>query len=306
MSLADRWNNYWFCPAPLFDLAVVRLALAGVHLLVLVFPYSLLTIPPVSMFEEVAGLPDSSYNPIVIVKLLSAPFGADWRPTADNLHLVHNVAIGAASLAFIGLATRLALLVTVACAFFIVGHSYSYGEYHHMETVPLLAMALLAFSPCNAKLSVDAWLRRRFGGAPAPTLHAMARWPLLMVAWLFSLIYMSAAVCKLGGGGLDWLNGYTLQAYMMQDALYWRTELGPIFAQEHTFMWLLGWFTLIFEGFFWIVLVRPRWGWLLALTGISFHLGIFMTMRAPFAMYLPAYAALIPWSEWFGKTRATS
>lgn len=300
MSVAERWNHYWFRPGPLLDLAILRLALAGVHLIVLVFPYALLTIPPVAMFDEVARLPDELYRPLPIVEALGAPFGV-VRPTAEALHLVHRVAIGAAALAFVGLFTRLALLTTVACTLYTVGHSYSFGEYHHMETIPLLSMALLAFSPSHRILSVDAWIARRFGRPPAPTRHTMARWPLLMVAWLFSLIYLSAAVCKLGGSGLDWLNGYTLQAYLMQDGLYWRTGVGPWFAQQHTFAWLLGWFTIAWEGLFWLVLVRPRWGWAFAALGIGFHLGIFATMRAPFAMYLPAYAALVPWSDWFGR-----
>lgn len=304
MSWGDRWNAYWFRPAPLFDLAVLRLALTGVHLIVLVFPFALLTIPPVAMFDEVAVLPDDMYNPIPIVQILGAPFGADWRPTAADLHLVHRVAIAAAAFAFVGLFTRLALVTTVACTLFTVGHSYSFGEYHHMETIPLLSMLLLAASPSHRILSADAWIAGKLGRPPAPENHAMARWPILMVAWLFSLIYLSAAVCKLGGSGLDWLNGYTLQAYLMQDGLYWRTELGPFFAQQHAFAWLLGWFTIAWEGLFWVVLVRPRWGWAFAALGIGFHLGIYVTMRAPFAMYLPAYAALIPWTAWFRSRRA--
>ena len=105
------------------------------------------------------------------------------------------------------------------------------------------------------------------------------------------------------GGGFDWLNGTTLQRYLVVNALYWDRPLGLWFAEQFTLVKLLGWFTILFEATFLVVLWKPRLGWIYALAGAGFHLGIWWTMKAPFIAYLPCYAALIPWSRWRSGSR---
>ena len=85
-----------------------------------------------------------------------------------------------------------------------------------------LALGILAFAPVGRVLSVDALLRRRRSPTPAPSIlsqeHELAGWAIHLVQWLLVLIYLSAVFSKLVFvGGLDWLNGYTLQYYLIQE-----------------------------------------------------------------------------------------
>jgi hypothetical protein len=100
---------------------------------------------------------------------------------------------------------------------------YSFYDLHHPEAVMMLALLALALSPSGRVLSIDSLLsqlrwnyRSRkfkiFKNIIAKT-SIFARWPLTLLQWLFALIYLSAALTKLGRGGLDWVNGYTLQYY---------------------------------------------------------------------------------------------
>lgn len=93
------------------------------------------------------------------------------------------------------------------------------GDFHHGEAVVMIALVVLALSPSGRALSIDSlWRdlraarrRRRFERvALLREESAFARWPLRLVAWVFALIYLSAAIFKLEEAGLDWVNGYPI------------------------------------------------------------------------------------------------
>ena len=122
-----------------------------------------------------------------------------------------------------------------------------------------------------------------------------AGWPLLLIQWVYALIYLSTALSKLGKSGLDWMNGYTLQYYLLADGLRDQNSFGIWLGQQHTIAWLMSWLTILFEGTFCLVLIFPRLVWIYVPFGIAFHLGIYMTMRAPFFVFIFLYTVFIPW-----------
>jgi len=302
---ARPWERFWFTPAPVLDLAVARWLVVGVQQVVLLRPHTLLTLPPYTRFEEKLALPAERFDPAWIFRLLTWPLGSDYRPELAHLEGVYAATIAVGFGALLGLFTRTSLALYVAGLAFLVSHNYGYGEYHHIEVMPVIALGLLACAPSGAALSLDAWWRGRRERLPpvAERTDALARWPGRLMACVFSVAYVSAGLHKLLGGGLDWLNGYTLQAYMLQDALYWNLELGVWLGQQHTLVWLLGWFTILFELSFPVVVFRPRWALPWVLAGCAFHLGIWFTMKAPFMLWLPAYALLLPWTAWWRRWR---
>ncbi len=305
-AVARWWNDYWFRPSSVFNLAVCRIAVVGLQLVLVLFPYALLTVPPYTRFEVFVALPDELWNPVFIFRLLTLPFGPDYRPTVAHLEIAYAIAAVAGILSFIGLFTRASLWAFVTSLIFIVAHSHSYGEFHHVETVSTIFLMLLAASPSGECLSIDDRLRRRglrrAGEDAAAKLgldrkSELARWPLVLMAWLFAMIYLSAALSKLGGSGLEWLNGHTLQTHLLSCSSYWGLELGTWIGQRFFLCWLLGWVSILFEATFFVVLIFPRLGWVYALLGAAFHIGIWMTMKAPFAIYLACYSVFFPWDR---------
>jgi len=302
-SFRARFDAFWFTPAPVFDLAICRLAVVGFVLVMMLFPQLVLTIPPWSRHAEFAVLPDAMFEPIWLLRLLTLPFGFDYRPTASHLEWAHLLAIASAAFAFVGLFTRASLAVLFVTFAFVVGHSHSFGEFHHIETMPAILLLLLAASPSGRVLSIDN-LRRRDAKVPIDAVDPGAGWPLRVMVCVFAMAYLSAALSKLLGGGIDWLNGTTLQRYLVVNALYWDLPLGLWFAEQFTLVKLLSWFTIAFEATFLVVIWRPKLGWIYAVIGTGFHLGIWWTMKAPFIAYVPCYAVLVPWSRLLVRQRA--
>lgn len=299
MTLRERWDAYWFRPTPLVDLACCRVALALFLLVMMVFPDLVLTIPPWTRHDEFAMQPDGAFEPVLLLRLLTLPFGADYRPTELHLQVAHAVAVASALCALIGLFTRTSLAVLFIAFTFVIGHSHSFGEFHHIETIPAILLLLLALSPSGAVLSIDNRRRR----TPLRATSPFAGWPLKATAWVFSMVYLSAAASKMLGSGIEWLNGTTLQRYLMVNALYWDQPLGVWVAEQFAMVKALGWFTIAFEATFFVVLLRPRLGPVYALLGTGLHVGIWLTMKAPFIAYLPCYAVFVPWSRLVARPR---
>ena len=123
-----------------------------------------------------------------------------------------------------------------------------------------------------------------------------AKWPLLLIQWIFAIVYLDSGMSKLLKGGVNWMNGYTLQYYLWQDGLKWERPFGIWFAQQHALAVLSSWVAILFEVTFPIVLIFPKLVWLYIPLGASFHGGIYLAQKAPFLKYIPSYSVFIPWS----------
>lgn len=307
--MAGAWNRYWYRPAPVLDLAIVRLALVALHQLVLIAPYTLMTVPLYEEFDLAVQLPAEHFQPVAVFRLLTLPFGAGYRPTVEHLEFARWATLGVGFTALVGLFTRTSLALYTLGFAFMISHRYSYGDYHHLETAPVLTLAVLACAPAGRALSLDAWRRRRARAAAAPPAPLLERtdpdaaWAGKLIAWLLSMIYLSAALSKLGGGGWQWMNGFTVQASLLQAACFWDNDAGLALAHHHGLMHVLTWFTMLFEGLFFLILIKPRWAPWFALVAAAFHIGSMKTMSVPFALYLPCFAILMPWTEWIRRLR---
>ncbi|MDQ3208813.1 MAG: hypothetical protein M3Q37_09435 [Gemmatimonadota bacterium] len=89
------------------------------------------------------------------------------------------------------------------------------------------------------------------------------------------MTYLSTGVSKLVEGGLQWMNGYTLQAYTSADALNRGIPFGLWLAQQHSLAIVLSVFTILFETFFFVSILVPWTAPLFLLNGIGFQLGLY-------------------------------
>jgi hypothetical protein len=285
--LARLWADYWFRPAPLANLAMTRIVLAGTQV------WILLHFTFLKDFRKLAEFPDSLYWPLPAARLALLPFGWNYRPPVEALDAVFWVTLAAAVCSLIGLFTNLALAALTLGAAFMQAYTYSFGELHHPEGLMVIALGALTLSPSGRVLSVD-WLLRGRRDHPADW-HAEARWPLLLAHWMFAFAYLSAAYYKWRTAGLDWANGYTLQWYILQDALKWDNPLAFWLAQNHVMNVAMSWLTLLFESTFFLTLVFPRWLVVYAPLGFAFHVGVYAFQKAGFFEWMVLYAVFVPW-----------
>lgn len=293
-GLAQRWNRYWFRPAPVLDLAILRLVAVGCQLA--------LMLSSLGNIEIVSQVPHSFYKPLAIFKLMMAPFGGG-PPSLATMQTIQAVTLVAGGLALIGLRTNLALILFAIGCTFIQAWSFSFGDVHHPPAIMMIALAALALSPAGRALSVDAYLERRRNRLPrADQMQAssdLAGWPILLVQWFFALMYLSAFYAKLTNGHLQWANGYTLQYYLAVDGLRWGSDLGVWLSQFHWLILLGQWGVMVFQGTFFLSLLIPRLKWLYVPAGMAMHVGIYVTLTAPFFQWAALYVVFIPWSRFF-------
>jgi hypothetical protein len=296
MSRAWRaWTAYWFAPQPMANLAVCRI-------LWVAFQLGYWFTFGQDWLGDLAEVPEAMYRPLFVVRWLLRPFGDPVSPPLEAVPAVYWVTVTAGLFALVGCLTTASLALFAAGSAFLQGLLYSFGDLHHSEAAMILALGLIALGPSGAALSVDAWWRRRRQHRPPQTtrepLSPFAGWPLRTVQWLLALIYLSAAWAKLTTAGWDWMNGFTLQYYLIRDGLRWQMPLGVWVGQMFPVAWLMGWASMLFEATFFLAVLRPRLARVYVPLGLAFHLGVVLMMLAPFFTYMLLYAAFAPWAAW--------
>jgi hypothetical protein len=262
---AEWWNRYWFTPAPTVNLAMARI-LAVASQLVWVFP---------SLDEQLSRLQANSrfIHPQLLIRIVAAIFPRDTWFTPGTITAIWWLTVAAGVLALVGLFTRPAMLALAFGVWFLVAHRFSYGDVHHSEAMFAFFLMSLALAPSGDDLSIDAWRRRRAGRPPAE-MSPFARWPLALAHLLLAMVYFSTGITKLIFGGLQWMNGYTLQGRTLMDALGRDIPLGIWLAQQHTLAILLSIGTVMFELGFGLSLFLPRWKTLFFAAALAFHVGL--------------------------------
>ncbi len=303
------WESYWFAPSPLFDLAVCRIIIVLFqlnHLLQITGWLANSYTNALASMLKLSAQTERVYEPLPLVRALTFPFSANQPPSDIFLILVFWVTVFAGILSLIGLKTRLSLIFFAIGSLFITSYIYSYGEFHHPEALVFISLFALAFSPSGESLSVDDLMSRAQENVRNRKFRSFnlldeqskfSLWPLRLIQCLLALAYASAAASKLANGGLDWLNGYTLQYYLLGDGLLWNRPLGILLAQSHVLCAVLSWVALIFEATFFLVLIFPRLAWIYIPLGAAFHIGIYLAQWAPFFSFIALYSAFVPWTR---------
>jgi hypothetical protein len=289
------WQRYWFAQAPYLDLAVLRIVAVSMQLF-----WTIVYADLFGAVQQVAALPSEYWDPPILLNLINLPLGWGFRPSFEFLNLLYSLSLVAGFLALIGILANLSLFVFAATSVYLQAFSYSFGDYHHPEAVMMVALGALALSPSGRALSVDAWFRRRRarrdGEWPAQSSE-FAGWPIKLIQWFFVLMYISAVWSKLSASGLDWANGFTLQYYLARDGLRWDSLLGYWMSHYHTLILMAQYGVLLFQGTFALAVVFPKLRWIYVPVGLCLHIGIYLTLKAPFFQWIALYAVFIPWTE---------
>jgi len=298
--LAQAWTGYWFKPAPLLDLAVVRIFAAGTQVLLLLFFEG-----GFARQRMYAALPDHLYAPIPMLQTFIWPLGLDFRPPLELIGVIWAVAVVAGVFALVGLRTNFALAILAACSVFLKAHEWSYGSIHHPPAIMMVALGALTISPCGRALSLDAlWRRERTAGAAGrgdSQTSPFAGWPLRLLQWFFVTMYLSAASHKLINTNLEWANGFALQYFLIMDGLRWNSPLALWLSQFHEFILVMQWLIVLFQLTFALAVLFPRLRWVYVPAGMAMHIGILLTLRAPFFEWIALYSIFIPWSLAFAQ-----
>lgn len=289
-------SRAFFKPGDLYDLAIVRIVLAGAFLVRLS--------PGLSEGLRLANEGSAAaFVPLPTMKVLLLPLG-EWgaRPDPMLIHAIWFLSIVAACLVLIGLWTKPAAFTLAGAYSLLIAHQYSFGEFHHPEGPYAIALWILAFSYSGNVLSLDRIRFRTrmatevgvFRPSGADRMSPEATWPLKGMQWVLALCYFSAGLFKSWAGGLTWLNGHTLAYYLIQDGVRSEQPLSLALAGIHPLMVALSGFTLFVELTFPLAVLIPVTALFYVVAGFGLHQGIAVLMDARFPHWVVLYVAFLP------------
>jgi vitamin K-dependent gamma-carboxylase-like protein len=264
------------------DAAALAAARIGIGLVLL---YDFVTIARLDLVEGLWARPPAGF---------AAEYdgwAASWLGTGPDaafaLWLAVIIALAAMT---VGLATRVACVVFVLVSAQL-GHIAPDGE-RGIDLMLRVIVGILAFSRCNARWSIDAWVWRRLG---RPIPQVVPSWPRLLLLAQVVWVYFSGGQNK---GGREWFPpGFGALANTLSDPSYARfgpdwvdtalpltrvaTAVTITFELTAPIYLLLYYFAATPERGgrvrAWCNRVRARWIWMSI--GASFHVGIAIVLR---------------------------
>ena len=120
-----------------------------------------------------------------------------------------------------------------------------------------------------------------------------ATWALRLIQCLLGLAYFSSGSAKLLDGGLAWMNGATLQQMVLTDYVRHGMPAGLWLVQNFWLCVAGSVVTIAVEVFFFVaVFVQGARKYLLG-AGAALHVGIYLTMAAPFFTWVALYSTFV-------------
>jgi hypothetical protein len=291
-SFGAAWNRFWYRPSDPLPCAVLRLVVGS---LVVLYFLSLSIdfdrwyaadglVAPGSVRAIVLEDPNAAYYHLSYFDGLVGP--AAWA--------MHVAAIGLAIAFTAGLLTRVSGLLTLVALLSYVHRLPIIAS--HIEPVLSFLLAYLVLGPADARLSVDAWLRRRgllksVIASDAPSMWATVSIRLIQVH--LAAFYAMMGLTKLYGDG--WWDGVAIW-YLLAQTHSRPIDLSGLRRFPYLInFWTLGivYYELAFPIFIWNRLARPMmlalgvliWLALILATG---HLLFGLTMLAAGLAFVPA------------------
>ena len=285
----EAWVRFWFPTTTAVPLAVCRLVLVLAWLLLFAKPWAVLAVP-------------LTYDPALInlslIRGVLTLVPVETFHTAAFLRAIWMVTTVAGVLAAVGFVTRTSLVTFGLGNSILVAHMWSYGEWHHTEALYCLALVLMGLSPSGRCYSVDAWLGRRSKHPErwGPDVRMdTATWALRLTQCLLALAYFSTGSSKLLDGGFAWVNGWTLQTIVLTDYARFGMPAGLWLIESYWLCVAAAVGTLVVETFFFVAVFVPTTRKFILAAGAALHIGIYLTMAAPFFTFIALYVTFVDW-----------
>lgn len=227
------------------------------------------------------------YHPVPTFTLLDIPVLPELGVRALHWVLLLCLALGG-----IGIGGRAPLLVAALSYFYLIGLQMGvtrppFSPYtYHSKNLAFFILLILAASPAYALRNFTAAWRE-------PLSRTCSGWPAQLVKSSLAIAYFGAAYCRLMTS-TQWLDGYTLQAYLLERYLLNGDHLALVLARNIPLCIAMSWFIVLFELFFFVTVFVPRTALLFVPAGIAAHLGIWLAMDINFfPFFVTAYLSFV-------------
>tara|TARA_Y100000590_G_C15258758_1_gene840344 strand:- start:93 stop:674 length:582 start_codon:yes stop_codon:yes gene_type:complete len=152
---------------------------------------------------------------------------------------------------------------------------YSTSVWHNHNMVLMLLSVMTALpSIDNIKITPT--------GLKLKTNLSSKKWEEVLILLTICSAYFGAGYCKLAVSGLRWMNGYTLQAFMLKKYLITDNHYAKYLVIDFNLSLVLSWLTILLECFLVFGLLVPFLRWIIWISLFVFHYCIFLTMDVNF------------------------
>lgn len=236
-----------------------------------------------------------SYDPIDLI----AFFGVEPMPL-EFFQNVRWLLVGALGLAILGIFTRPALWIAFLSFLAYEGTYLGFtkpidSQYvFHMSNLTAFVLGILAIAPDVGRHGVASLIRGAPDAMPAP------RWPRRVVIGAIAIAYFGAGYCKMAESPL-WIDGYTLQGYMLDRAIRHDIASAVWLASHYWLCVALSVLTILLELSWILVIFFPRLAWTHVTGGLLLHVSILITMKIDFFQFFALnYLVFLDW-EWLAR-----
>jgi hypothetical protein len=281
--VAAGWERLFFSGGSAFNLAITRIVVCLTSIWLILS----------------RDLPATSGFPNVFWTHVSVP--SQWRyllfPGHETLERgLQALAILALLILSVGFWTRLTAAVGAMLLYHLAPLETIYwnsNPYLRGFTIPVLALVVLAVSPCGDALSL-----RSSSGKKLKTAAWEYSWALRLVQIEICFIYFFSGYSKLLDVGLAWLEPATLRAWLLalnqnQETRVF-TSLGPWLAEHPWLCFMMGAGSLLLELTFPLALFNTTIRRILLTSAFVMHLGILFAFNITI-LFLPLFAAFVDW-----------
>ncbi len=289
MALEARINQWLTQPTPnaVGRLGLYRILFALFYLAAVATDYVL----------GVTLIPVGEWRPVIILGWLASP------PPDAVMHAATYGLLIALGLLLLGWRTPWSTLAVMALGTWIALVRYSYGKIDHEDTfmtvyIPLVMM----FSAWGETYSLDARRRKKQALHPNESSWRYG-WPMLVILWLLSIMYMMSGYIKIIPG--VWLEDFQNVAKLMvsynavPDAFF----LNPIIATNPLLYVPAQLIGLAFETLFPLALINMTWRRFFLSMAVFFHLFNHIFLHINFAYMFLVYALFVDWQAVYEQLR---
>ncbi|MBW8687198.1 HTTM domain-containing protein [Chitinophaga rhizophila] len=215
------------------------------------------------------------------------PFLPALGPTA--FLILKSVAIVGGLFTLAGLFTRVSMVV-LTVSFFLLNGYIAANDSYWLAYITHLHFFSIALSCVDTSrhYSLDSWMRKRIYISDKAQREA-ASFAIAFMQIFIAVLYLQTGISKLLNSGVEWFTSGQTSYYA---TMMFGTRLGQFMTQYREVYHVIGVYTGIVEvGFFFAFLFR-RTHKVLAVLGMSLHIGIYSLMILSFFMLWWIYPAL--------------
>ena len=274
-------------PSSAFALGVARVVVQGTFLVSVL----------IASFSALGRLPVTILRPTGVMKYLPWSF-YDRLLTPSGMMILKVAMVASLILSTAGLFTVVSTKSSFLLVLFYQGLLRSFGHFNHDEMLGVYCLAVLAFTPCGDRFSLDHWWKKTTNVVRPAFAYA---YPILLMQLLMAWTYFSSCLIKLRAGGFAYLNPDNLPSLAiyhsldnMHDTAF---RLAFWLPQFKTYLPVLVALVLAWEFFFPMAVFFPRLRWLFLGGGVVFHLSTLFFMNIFFPHQLALYPLFVNWDR---------